>query len=76
MTQCVRCGKENAEVVMEASDKSWVMHSCPDCRYAWRTSELEENRSRECFPEAFKWSDQTMETFVDFPKITPRKNND
>ncbi|WP_461538261.1 non-oxidative hydroxyarylic acid decarboxylases subunit D [Spongorhabdus nitratireducens] len=74
MTQCVRCGKQNAEVMTEASDKSWILYSCPDCRYAWRTTEVVENRTREQFPKAFQWTDETMKSFTDFPRITTRKN--
>ncbi len=69
---CPRCRSATIEVLCNSPVAGvWTMYSCKTCLYAWRSTEAEENKNPDKYPEAFRLKPEELAKFPIVPTIPP-----
>ena len=71
---CPRCRSAATEVLaLSPVAAVWTAYVCKTCLYTWRSTEPEENRNPDKYPELFRLTPESMKKFPTVPEIPARK---
>jgi len=69
---CPRCRSNSVEVLCNSPVAGvWTIYSCETCLYAWRSSEPEENKNPDKYPQQFRLRPEDLAKFPIVPTIPP-----
>jgi len=69
---CPRCRSTTIDIrATSPVAGAWILFACSTCLYVWRSTEPEENRDPDRYPEAFRLLPQQLADLPILPAIQP-----